>query len=226
MFIFASSKEWHNYTFQKIISESGISGVYVDSTEKLLDALKEFGRQVDWVFFGHWSKILSEDLCKSINGVIFHCTDLPYGRGGSPLQNLIREGHSLSQLCAIRLVPELDSGDILRKTAISLGGTAEEIFLKMRDPIADMCISILNGDYSEVPQTGKVTVFKRRTPGDSNLNILEPSSLSEFHDLVRMLDCKGYPSCFLEFGKFRFEFSRSALMENEVKCDVKISIKS
>jgi methionyl-tRNA formyltransferase len=57
-------------------------------------------------------------------------TDIPYGRGGSPLQNLIaRRRKKKTKLSALRMVEELDAGPVYTKTNISLMGRAEEIYL-------------------------------------------------------------------------------------------------
>ena len=55
-----------------------------------------------WIFVPHWSHLIPESIWGSWPTVIFHMTDLPYGRGGSPLQNLIQRGHSSTMLSALR----------------------------------------------------------------------------------------------------------------------------
>ena len=52
-------------------------------------------------------------------------TDLPFGRGGSPLENLILRGHTSTVISAIKCAPELDSGDIYLQKPLSLYGSAE-----------------------------------------------------------------------------------------------------
>jgi methionyl-tRNA formyltransferase len=42
-------------------------------------------------------------------------TDLPFGRGGSPLQNLISRKIYNTKLSAIRVVKELDAGPVFLK---------------------------------------------------------------------------------------------------------------
>lgn len=69
---------------------------------------------------------------------MFHMTDLPYGRGGSPLQNLIVRGHKEIMISALRVEKGLDAGDIYMKKPLSLEGTAEEIFIRANDIIEDM----------------------------------------------------------------------------------------
>ena len=44
------------------------------------------------LFFVHWSSLIPEEIFNKYVCIIFHMTDLPFGRGGSPLQNLIVRG--------------------------------------------------------------------------------------------------------------------------------------
>ena len=80
-----------------------------------------------WIFVPHWSHWIQETIWGSWPTVIFHMTDLPYGRGGSPLQNLIRRGHSITMLTALRCGADLDAD----AQQPSLHGSAEEIFLRV-----------------------------------------------------------------------------------------------
>ncbi len=45
-----------------------------------------------------------------------HMTDVPYGRGGSPLQNLIARGHTSTKLTAMRMTAEVDKRHEKRST--------------------------------------------------------------------------------------------------------------
>ena len=55
-----------------------------------------------WIFVPHWSHLIPESIWGAWPTVIFHMTDLPYGRGGSSLQNLIQRGQSSTMLTALR----------------------------------------------------------------------------------------------------------------------------
>ena len=57
-------------------------------------------------------------------------TDVPYGRGGSPLQNLILAGHTETKLTALRMVNEMDGGPVYVKMPLKLEGAAQEIYIK------------------------------------------------------------------------------------------------
>ena len=44
------------------------------------------------IFFPHWSHRIPKEVHDRFECIVFHMTDLPFGRGGSPLQNLIARG--------------------------------------------------------------------------------------------------------------------------------------
>ena len=83
-----------------------------------------------WIFVPHWSHWIPKSIWGQWPTVIFHMSDLPYGRGGSPLQNLIQRGHTSTMLTALRCGAGLDAGDVYLKQPLSLHGSAEEIFLR------------------------------------------------------------------------------------------------
>ena len=99
--------------------------VRVRTREDLAAALES--SEPDWIFFPHWSWKIPEAVFQTHRCVIFHMTDLPFGRGGSPLQNLILRGHATTKLSAIQCVAELDAGPVYMKVDLDLSGTAEDI---------------------------------------------------------------------------------------------------
>jgi len=175
-----------------------------------------------YVFFPHWSHRIDAGVFKQFECVIFHMTDLPYGRGGSPLQNLIVRGISETKISALRCVEEMDAGPIYLKKPLSLHGSAEEIYLRAAGVIEDMIVEILNKQPDPVPQEGEPTIFKRRKPEQSNLAGI--STLEGAFDLIRMLDADGYPPAFLEIGPFKLEFTRASRKTDQVVSDVRITL--
>ena len=151
-------------------------------------------------------------------------TDVPYGRGGSPLQNLISRGHRKTQLTALQMTAEFDAGPVYKKRELSLeGGTAEEIFQRASRLSCEMALEISTGQPTPTEQAGEVVLFSRRKPAESQLPVRH-MDLSSVFDHIRMLDAEGYPKAFLEVGDLRFEFSRAALYYNGIEADVKITI--
>lgn len=140
-------------------------------------------------------------------------TDLPYGRGGSPLQNLILLGHKETKISALKVVRELDAGPIYIKRKLFLSGTAEEIFVRANKVIELMIETIVLNDIRPEPQEGEIFKFKRRKPADSN--IIKIDDLEKVYNHIRMLDAEGYPKAYLETQSLKLEFSKAHLNSNE-----------
>ena len=173
-----------------------------------------------YIFFPHWSHIIEKDIHENYNCVIFHMTDLPYGRGGSPLQNLIVRGHRETKISAIKCIEKLDAGPIYLKN-LSLEGSAEEIFLRENQIIETMITEILINNPKPKDQTGNVVKFKRRTREDGNLK--NARSLDDIFDYIRMLDAGGYPRSFIRYGDYTIEFSNAVRKVESVDALVKIT---
>ncbi len=174
---------------------------------------------VRYIFFPFWSYKIPPEIYEDHECVIFHMTDVPYGRGGSPLQNLIVRGHTETVVSAIRCTGEIDAGPVYMKRPMSLHGTAEEILLRAERVIADMIVSVLAGNPQPVPQEGIPVRFKRRTPEQGDIAGL---SLEQVYDHIRMLDGVGYTPAFIEAGGFRFGFTRASQRDGYIKADVEI----
>jgi methionyl-tRNA formyltransferase len=174
-----------------------------------------------YIFFLHWSWKVPDELVDRFECVCFHMTDVPFGRGGSPLQNLIVRGVRETRLTALRMSAEFDAGPVYMNLPLSLDGGAEEIYWRATRLSAEMIQRIIQREPEPVPQRGTVVNFKRRKPEESELGTL--ASLDEVYDFIRMLDAEGYPHAFLERAGFRFEFSRPALYDGRVVADVRIT---
>lgn len=174
------------------------------------EALEAF--DADWVFAPHWSFIIPEAVHGNFRTVIFHMTDLPYGRGGSPLQNLIVRGHSETQLSALQCGAGLDTGPIYLKRELSLDGTAEEIFRRANELMLPMIRDIVGKDIEPTPQEGSPTEFKRRKPNQSAID--EAQTADKAYDHIRMLDAEGYPHAFVETERFRITFTNAKRDKN------------
>ena len=174
-----------------------------------------------YIFFLHWSWIVPIEITNNYECVCFHMTDVPYGRGGSPLQNLIVRGHRLTKLTALRMCEGMDAGPVYLKKDLSLEGSAEEIYMRATHLSFEMIKQIISKEIQPIEQSGKPTVFRRRTPAESKIPKLQ--ALDQLHDFIRMLDAEGYPKAYLEFEGFRFEFSRACLYSDGIKADVTIT---
>jgi methionyl-tRNA formyltransferase len=220
VFVVLSSKTWHDKLFEDLR----------DNVEATWIRLKEFNKfnlenldqwKPDMIFIPHWSYIIPEEIFLKYDCIVFHMTDLPYGRGGSPLQNLITRGHNKTKISALKVVKELDAGPVYLKRELSLDGNATEIFQRASSIIQSMIREIIDQDIKPIGQDGVPVLFKRRTPSESNL--ADVKSKEEAYDYIRMLDAEGYPHAFLETENLRFEFTEAIISENgQLKANVRI----
>lgn len=217
MIIVANSNPVHKWLEEK--SKVELGAVIINSKEQLVFGNLEI-LSPEFIFFPHWSSIITADIYNHFNCVVFHMTDLPYGRGGSPLQNLIVRGATKTMISAIKVGKGIDTGDIYLKKELSLAGTAEEIFMRAGKVIYEMMKEILETLPVPKKQEGEVVLFKRRTPAESNLS--EINTLESVYDFIRMLDADGYPHAFIENEYFRFEFTRASLKSESIIADVRI----
>jgi methionyl-tRNA formyltransferase len=218
--IIACHKPWCTSLAERLEQKSKYHFIAINEKEELtltlLDEVKP-----DYVFFPHWSYIIPKEVHVKYECVIFHMTDLPYGRGGSPLQNLIVRGHQETMLSAIQCVTKLDAGPIYLKERLSLWGNAEEVYLRAAKLIEPMIIKILTEQPIPIEQKGEITTFKRRTEEQGDWS--DAATLDELFDKIRMLDADGYPQAFVRVGSYKLEFSRGSRKTDCIIADVKIS---
>lgn len=220
-YLVAGCKSWHRRAFNEVLSKLAGKWHYVGEREHLsLEKVRELRPR--YAFFLHWSWKVPAEILDEAECVCFHMTDVPYGRGGSPLQNLIVRGHRNTKLTALRMTPEFDAGPVYLKRDLSLEGGAEEIYLRACTLSADMIKQIVRDEIQPLPQTGEPVNFRRRKPEESEITKLD--SLEQFHDFIRMLDAEGYPRAYLSHAGYRFEFSRSALYDGRIAADVQITV--
>tara|TARA_Y100001968_G_scaffold257240_1_gene243790 strand:+ start:1903 stop:2607 length:705 start_codon:yes stop_codon:yes gene_type:complete len=217
-YVVASIRSWHLAEFQNINEElEGNWHLIDDPLELTLENLERIKPR--YIFFPHWSIKVPEEIIELYECVCFHETDLPFGRGGSPIQNLIERGIETTQITAIRMTKEFDAGPVYIKHPLSLNGLAEEIYIRSAKIISSMIQKIVTTEPIPIPQTGKATVFKRRTPAQSFITE-EIDSLEQLFDFIRMLDADGYPLAKIQYNSFEIEFKQPAFRVNKIEAIV------
>ena len=221
-FIFASSRSWHEPEFESLKNEMEGHWEWVSTPEELRIAVKQLDPK--YVFFLHWNWRVEESIWSEIDCVCFHMSDVPYGRGGTPLQNLIVRGHDQTQLTALRMVEEVDAGPVYTKRPLSLEGRAEEVYIRAGKLSTDIIKWMIETNPVPLRQEGEVEVFNRRTPEESLLP--EHGELVSLFDHIRMLDAPGYPHAFAPYGEFQLEFVQARKQGDEIYASVVIKKKS
>lgn len=224
--IIATIKSWNIARAQALQEKyRGVHDICIFTKKEEFTAERVCDFQPDYIFLPHWSYIMPREITDNWECVLFHMTDLPYGRGGSPLQNLIVRGHKETKISAIKMTEKLDGGPVYMKHALSLEGSAQEIFIRCADIIfAKMIPLFLEGGSQQklkpVPQQGEPVVFKRRKPEESRLT--PEMDLEKIYDYIRMLDAEGYPKAFLEFGKYCLEFGQADFSKEKKELSARV----
>ena len=207
---------------EEMIKKLKIS-ILVDSDEiwynkylnDLLIGLKKLGHQVilvtkqDYITGGDICFILSciniipeTTLAKNKNNIVIHASDLPKGRGWSPMSWQILDGKDEIPLSLFEARNEVDSGKVYIKDNIKLNGN--ELIGESREKLArkvnDMAISFVK-DYpmNGEEQKGKPSFYSRRRPKDSELDINK--TIKEQFNLLRIVDNENYPAFFTHKDK-------------------------
>lgn len=220
--IIATIKEWNIARARRLKEQyQGIHEVLIVTQKEELtyEAVCQFAP--DYILLPHWSYYIVPQITDQWECVVFHMTDLPYGRGGSPLQNLIVRGHKETKISAIKVTEVLDGGPIYMKKPLSLEGSAHEIFERCADIIfEEMIPCFLKEKIIPIPQEGEPVLFRRRKPQEGEL--LPEMSLETFYDYIRMLDAEGYPRAFLDYGPYRLCFEAAQLAEDGSTLEAKV----
>ncbi|MFZ3130450.1 MAG: methionyl-tRNA formyltransferase [Desulfosporosinus sp.] len=221
-YVIASSRPGYALITNEIAQLTGDAGYLIDKKENLnRNLLREINPT--YVFLPHWSYMVPKDVYEAYECIIFHMTDLPFGRGGSPLQNMIARGIYATKISALRCSEGLDTGPIYDKRNLCLYGSAEEIYLRAAKIIKEMILFIIGNSPIPVGQEGEPVYFNRRRPEESNIDDLK--SLEEVYDYIRMLDAEGYPHAFFETKRLRMEFRRASMKQDRIHADVIITMK-
>lgn len=221
VYIVATIRPWNIKEFHDTISHyPGTWHLITDGKQLTPARIKKLKPR--YIFFPHWNHLVPASIMDLAECVCFHETDVPFGRGGSPIQNLIARGCKETKITALQMTQELDAGPVYFKWPLALDGLAEEIFIRSSRIVAQMIREIIIQEPLPQAQKGKTVKFQRRIPEQSKIP-MKFESLDAMFDHLRMLDAAEYPAAFIEHGGFRYEFSRPALRTGVIEADVRIT---
>lgn len=221
-YIVAAIGHWNQGAFEEksnLISGNWFFAATPDDLSNLLTS----GISPKYIFFLHWRWIVPKIITDEYECVCFHMTDVPFGRGGSPLQNLIVRGYRDTVLTALQMNDGLDAGPVYMKKPFSLEGSAREIYERVTNLSWDMIPQIISNQPIPEKQVGNVTEFKRRVAEDSEIPSL--LSLEKIYDYIRMLDADGYPKAFLDVNGYKLIFEDAKLNNDELTASVTIKLR-
>jgi len=203
--------------FEKIGILTSKQSWFVPYAEELVHQLGFRGRQAR-LFFSHeeipceykiifilsyFKMVDKEFLKKHKHNLVVHESGLPKGRGWSPLFWQILEGKNKIPIVLFKVTEKIDEGDIYIEDYIVLEG--HELYSEIRDKqglkTIELCLKFLDQyeNLKPVPQKGKPTYYRKRTPHDSELDINR--TIKEQFNLLRIVDNEMFPAFFYYRGK-------------------------
>lgn len=216
--IIACSKKWFfsNKNSQKLIKRKNVV-IFKEKKQlnkKNLDRIKPSA-----IFFPHWSYKVSSEITDKYNCIGFHTAPLPFGRGGSPIQNLILKRFKNAPVCALKMNSNLDDGPIYLKKNINLSGNLSDIFNKISVKIIQMIEVLMKKKIVPKKQRGKVFYFKRLR---NNSEIRYEKNLNSVFDKIRMLDAEEYKNSYIVKNKLKIVLTKANKKKNYISCNAKI----
>ena len=176
----------------------------------------------DIVFILGYTKILSENfLIKNNLNLVIHASNLPKGKGFSPVQWQILENKKKIPFCLIEAAKKVDSGSIFIKKYLMLKG--DELENEIRFKQAELTIKLIKLFLKKYPnikginQKGKSTFYKRRYKKDSRLKINK--SIIHNFNLLRIVNNEKYPAYFIHKKQ---KYILKIFKENKFKNNVRI----
>ncbi len=146
-----------------------------------------------------------------------HPSLLPRHRGASPIQTAILEGDTVTGVTIMRVVLEMDAGDIVlqRSTPISPDETSAELSDRLAAMGAEAMIEALDqaarGEIVSTPQDSeRVTITKLFEKRDGEIRWAQPAR--RIHNLVRA--CIPWPVAHCRFKSEVCRIHRSAVVDS------------
>ena len=153
--------------------------------------IKEYKYTPDMVVVVSYGVILGDDVLNSAPVINVHPSDLPRYRGPSPIRTAIFNGDKQSAVCLMKIIPELDAGDILMRVPFDMceNDTNDTIEKRVSEIGSDMIVEYLNAPEKYVPvaQSGAPT-FTHKFTGDDEI-IDWNKSAESIHNQIRALGC-------------------------------------
>ena len=151
----------------------------------------------------------------------FHTSNLPYDKGGSPIQNQILNGVKKTKVNAIKMTGELDAGPVYCSSTVTLQGSLTDIWLSIADQAKILISSCIEKNIKPVAQEENDAQYNQRRK-TSSIPVNSINEIIEFYDHIRMLDAEGYPNASIKLGNFLIEFSRASIKNKKIRCDAVI----
>ena len=230
VFLLSKDNSWSNSLYEKLFDldlrkEIELYYFIENNITFFMDGVKQINP--DYIFFFHWSEYISKEIYENYNCISFHTSNLPNGRGGTPIQNQILDGIIKTKVNAIKTCQEIDAGDIFCSEEITLQGNLRDIW----HTIADMAFLMIK----KIIDTNPIPIHQIKTnltaePYRRNLNNVVPfnkaKNMESIYRFIQMLDGEQYENAYIDIGNYKLSFSRAGIRNDNVIADVLITKRS
>ncbi|MCD6225412.1 MAG: methionyl-tRNA formyltransferase [Deltaproteobacteria bacterium] len=153
----------------------------------------------DMLFLLGCTSIISREILqRNKHNLVIHESDLPKGRGWSPVPWQILEGKNSISIVLFEATEELDAGQIYLRDYIELDGTEllSEIKQKQGKKTAELVYTFLEKwpNIRRKTQSGEATYHRKRTERDDELDV--GKTIIENFNHLRIVDNEKYPAWF------------------------------
>jgi methionyl-tRNA formyltransferase len=139
-------------------------------------------------------------LARSRHNIVVHASDLPQGKGMSPLTWQILEGKDIIPVSLFEACENIDAGNIYVKDFLRFQGN--ELLNEMQSVLGAKIIELCEHFMREYPdiiaqgrlQAGPESLYRRRNPEDSRLD--PHKTITEQFSLLRVVDNERFPAFF------------------------------
>jgi methionyl-tRNA formyltransferase len=218
-FLVSKENYFSTLLFKKLKTKYNI--VLISNNEDLKNKVLEL--KPIKLFFFHWSYIVPKSIYNTYECINIHTSNLPEGKGGSPLQNQILDNILCSTVNTLKMSDDgLDAGPIYCSKEITLQGNLFDIWLMICNVSYNLIDKILNDNLKPKNQEKINTKINKRNKNNI-IPFTNEINLSKIYDFIRMLDEENYPNPYLEIGNFKLEFNRAKFNGENILADVKIT---
>jgi len=141
--------------------------------------------------------------------LVIHESDLPHGKGWSPLQWQIINGVNSIFVTLLDAIDHVDSGDIWAKKTVEL--EEHELADEINDKIFPVKLDLMDFAIKSIDTIKKTpqekideSHYPKRTPVDSKIDVNK--SISEQFNLLRIADNERYP-CYFDYKGHRYKIT-------------------
>ena len=136
-----------------------------------------------------WSWYIPKEILEYRPCVTYHPGKLPKDRGGSPIQNQMRNGEKWTYVNVMKQEEGLDEGGIYLRKKISLDGYADDVWKRMTSAgvllTKEYLLGLSSGNLKPKAQSDETpTICKRVRAEDAELNPANQSAL-QMYNIIR-----------------------------------------